>query len=217
VRRQRGRNRTKADLVVYRTPAGPLAVKDYSSRPWLVRQTLGRLLIRRETRAYEHLSGLPGLPAFHGRLGPYSLALQWIDGRPLSEHEDGSLPPAVFDELQRIVAALHARGVALADLNHRDVLLGADGRVHVLDLAMACRAGRGAIRRQLFERFAASDRFALARLRARFTGEDAGAVIAAADPRVLAWHRRGRRLKWYWDKLRGAERVPPGNDHWRPR
>ena len=60
-----------------------------------------------------------------------------------------------------------------------------------------------------------ADRFALARLRARFTGDGAGDAVAHADPAVLNWHRRARRIKWIWDKLRGVERVPPVDDHWR--
>ena len=51
VRRLPGRNRTKADVRIHSTPAGEVAVKDYGPRPWLVRQTLGRLLIRRASSA----------------------------------------------------------------------------------------------------------------------------------------------------------------------
>ena len=53
-----GRNRTKADIVVYRTERGTIAVKDFGDRPWWVRQTLGRLLIRREVAAYRTAAGL---------------------------------------------------------------------------------------------------------------------------------------------------------------
>ncbi len=127
------------------------------------------------------------------------------------------MDPGRFDKLRRVIESLHGRGVALTDLNHRDVLLTEDGSVHVFDLAMAWTLGQrpGRLRRKLFERFRASDLFALARLRARFTGEDPGTVIAAADPQALAWHRRARRIKWCWDRLRGAPRLPPVNDHWR--
>lgn len=217
VRRLPGRNRTKADIVVYRAGDGSIAVKDYSARPWLVRNTLGRLMIRRESHRYGLVDGAPGLARFHGRLGPFALAVDWIEAAPLAGFADGSVDPACFDRLRGIVESLHARGVALADLNHRDVLLGQDGSVHVVDLASACVLGRrpGRFRRRMFERFRAGDLFALARLRARFTGEDAAAVIAAADPRALAWHRRARRIKWCWDRLRGAKRLPPVNDHWR--
>ncbi len=217
VQRRHGRNCTKADVFLYLSAHGPLAVKDYSGRPWWIRNTVGRLLIRREAASYESAAGLAGFPRFAGRLSPFSLATEWIDARPLAELADASLPAALFERLHEIVTALHARGIALCDLNHRDVLVGQDGSVHVIDLAAAWRLGArpGRLRRGIFERLRAADLFALARLRARFTGEDRGAVIARADRSARAWHRRARRAKWCWDRLRGAARQPPVDDHWR--
>ncbi len=217
LRRLAGRNRTKADLLVYRGAEGDLALKSYAARPWPIRNTLGRLLIRREARAYSAAAGLVGLPRFLGRVGPFALAIEWIRASPLADSADGTVEPLRFDKLESVLAGLHRRGVALADLNHRDLLLAADGSVYIVDLAMACVLGKrpGIVRRRLFDHFRLADRFALARLRARFTGEDPAAAIGAADPRVLAWHRRARRLKWRWDRLRGATRLPPVDDHWR--
>ena len=182
-----------------------------------MRQTLGRWLVRRECRAYAAAAGLQGLPRFRGRPFPLTLAVEWIDAAPLSGSADGTVEPERFDRLAEILDGLHRRGVALADLNHRDVLLAPDDAVYVVDLAAAWVLGRrpGLLRRRLFTHFRGSDRFALARLRARFTGGSAADAFAAADPAVLAWHRRARRIKWIWDKLRGAKRLPPVDDHWR--
>lgn len=212
-----GRNRTKAALRVYRTARGTLAVKDYAAQPWLLRNTLGRWLVRRECRAYDAVRGLSGVPRFFGRVGSFALAMEWIDAAPLAEATEGLIAAQRFERLSEILASLHARGVAMGDLHHRDVLLAADGTVWVIDLAAACLRGSrpGRLRRKWFAYFCEADRFAAARLRARFSGEDREAVIAAASPRVLAWHRRARRLKWYWDKLRGVERLPPIDDHWK--
>jgi hypothetical protein len=217
VRRVAGRNRTKADIVVYRSPQGEFAVKDYGMRPWIVRNTLGRWLVRRECRAYAAAAGAPGLARFRGRQGPFAFAVEWIDAPPLAASIPGRVEPARFDRLLEIVEELHRRGVALADLNYRDVLLSGDGSVHVIDLAAAWVLGErpGRFRRRLFEYFRRADRFSVARLRARFVGEPAAAAVADADPTVLAWHRRARRIKWVWDKLRGAPRLPPIDDHWR--
>ena len=217
LRRLAGRNRTKADILIYGSTDGMIAVKDYSARPWIIRHTLGRWLVRRECRAYAATAGAPGLPRFLGRPGPLALALEWIDARTLSEFPDAGVEPACFERLGRIIDELHRRGVALGDLSHRDVLVADDGAVWVVDLAAAWVLGRrpGALRRRLFAHFREADRFALARLRARFTGGDREAAVRGADPKVRAWHRRARRVKWVWDRLRGAPRIPPVDDHWR--
>ena len=98
--------------------------------------------------------------------------------------------------------------MALADLHHRDVLLTADGSIYLVDLATAWVLGPrpGFIRRRLFERFRESDRVNLARMRARFTGGDVEAAVASVSPEAAAWHRRGRRVKGWLDRLRGRRR-----------
>ena len=217
VRRLAGRNRNKADLFIYRVRDGQVAVKDYAPRPWWIRQTVGRFLIRRESRAYRAAGAAGGLPRFHGRLGPFALATEFVEARTLAEFEDGTVSPAIFDRLQTIVVTLHERGLALADLHHRDVLITASEEVYVIDLAMAWTTGKrpGPLRRRLFDYFKGSDLFSLARMRARFTGEDREQAVLTADPRVVRLHRIARRIKWRWDRLRGADRLPPVDDHWR--
>jgi len=217
VRHIPGRNRTKADVLVVRTRVGLVAIKDYGSRPWWLRNTLGRLVLRRETAAYRHAGEVAGLPRFHGRIGPFALATQWIVAKRLAGCDDRSVDDSRFDALREIIERLHGRGIALCDLSYRDVLLADDDSVFVVDLAMAwiCGERAGRQRRRMFERFRAGDLFSLARLRARFARGDAPDPVADADPGAVSRHRFARRLKWRWDRLRGASRVPPVNDHWR--
>lgn len=205
LRRLPGRNRTKADLLVYRVGGREVAVKDYASRPWVIRHSLGRWLTRRECAAYQAAIGLPGLPRFLGRVGPFALALQWIEARPLAAREVGDVDATCFEHLRAIVDRLHARGIALGDLHHRDVLVDSDGAVWVVDFATAWLLGAkpGRIRRLLFDRFRDADLVAVARLQARFAGGDPAAAAAAVGRAAAAWHRRGRSLKRFWDRLRG--------------
>jgi hypothetical protein len=200
-----GRNGSKADVLFFDLDGERVAVKTYAPRSPVVRSSLGRWLIRREAVAYEAAEGVDGLPVFLGRLGPYSLATRWVDAEPLRERMGAGLDDALFDRLGAILDELHGRGVALADLHHRDVLLGADDALYIVDLAMAWVLGRraGPIRRRLFKRFCESDRVNLARMRARFTGGDVDAAVASVSPAAAAWHRRGRRLKDFLDRLRG--------------
>jgi len=203
-----GRNATKADVLFYEIDGARVAVKTYAPRGFFIRHTLGRWLVRREARAYEEGSGVDGLPAFLGRQGSFALATEWVDAEPLSSHRDEALDPEIFDRLAGILDEFHGRGVALADLHHRDVLLSANGDLYVIDLATAWVLGKRPwpFRRLLFERFCESDRVNLARMRARFTGGDVEAAVASVSPDAAAWHRRGRRVKGLLDRLRGKRR-----------
>lgn len=204
-RRLVGRNLSKADVLVYRVGERRIAVKDYAARPFLARHTVGRLLTARECRAYERAGGVPGLAPFLGRLGPWTMATAWIDAIPLSDLPLGAASPALFDRLDAVVGGLHARGVAMSDLHHRDVLVANDGGVHVVDLAMAyVLAPRpGWVRLRMFDRLAAQDRLSAARMRARFTGASEDEALASLDPSSRKLWRAGRRVKGVWDRLRG--------------
>src|SRR5260221_7600663 len=132
-RRFLGRNLSKADVSVYSVGGRRIAVKDYGARPFVVRHTLGRFLVRRECRAYERAGTAPGLALFLGRLGPFTMATGWVEARPLAELPDGAASGEVFDRLDSVIAGIHARGVAIADLHHRDRLVRGDGREHAVD------------------------------------------------------------------------------------
>jgi hypothetical protein len=205
VRRIVGRNGTKADVLFYDLGDERLAVKTYEPRGALVRSTLGRWLIRREATAYVAADGIDALPPFLGLLGPLAIVTRWVDAVPLRELAGDRLDDRVFDRLAAALDAFHEKGVALADLHHRDVLLGTDDGLYVVDLATAWVLGEkpGPIRRRLFHRFCESDRVNLARMRARFTGGDIEAAVASVSPAAAAWHSRGRRIKGVLNRLRG--------------
>jgi len=207
LRRIAGRNRTKADICVYRLEGAEIAVKDYRGRaPW-IRHTIGRFLIRREAAAHRAAAAIVGVPEFLGRIGPFALATRWIHARPLAAQAADRVDPAVFDRVGAVLDALHGRGIALGDLHHRDVLVSEDGSVHLVDLATACVLGErpGPMRRAWFRRMRDADRVALARMRARFTGADESEAVAAVGAAAAAWHSRGRTLKAIWDRLRGKK------------
>lgn len=196
-----GRNWTKADLLVYRLGGREVALKDYSPRPWWIRNTLGRFLIRRESAAYRMATGLAGLPRFLGRVGSFALAVDWIQGAPLSAFRGRRVEAARFDELHAIVVGLHGRGIALGDLHHRDVLIADAGGVFVVDLATAWWLGPQPRRwrRSIFERLKEADVLALHHMRARY----ADAPADEGDSSTPAWLRRARCAKQLWNRLRG--------------
>jgi hypothetical protein len=203
-RRFNGRNLSKADVAIYDIGGRRVAVKDYGARPFLVRQTLGRLMVRRETRAYLAAAGIPGIAPYLGRVGAFAFATAYLDAIPLADLPEGSVGPATFDRLDRILAGLHDRGVAIADLHHRDVLIAAGGNVHVVDFAAAYVLGGNPsrFRRRVFARLAAQDQLAAARMRARFTGRSEDEALAKLDPVAVRLWGLGRKLKALWDRFR---------------
>lgn len=128
-------------------------MKDYARRgPWV--RTLGRLQIRREAEAYRWLAGVPGVPAFVGRIDSWALAIEWIDGERLAF---AALAPADgaghVRQLRTILDAIHARGVVHNDLRGREnVLLRRDGELAVIDFAGAMRLRPGGLAHRLFFR-----------------------------------------------------------------
>lgn len=200
------RNATKAEVLVCRHAGRTIALKDYGARPFLVRQLIGRYLIRRESAAYRTVGELSGLARFLGRAGPFALATEWIEARPLAALDPQQVSPACFDRLAEIVDALHRRGVAIADLHHRDVLIDDRGSVYVVDLALAWIGGTG-WRRRVFEWAREQDLVAVARLRARFSGADPSEAIEGVGRAAARRHAVGRRLKRTLDLLRGRRRY----------
>jgi protein-S-isoprenylcysteine O-methyltransferase Ste14 len=205
LRRINGRNNTKADILVYRLDGLQIAVKDYRRRPWWVRGTIGRWMIRRETRSYLAAEDVPGIAHFLGRLGPHSLATEWVESQSLGELRDQAVDEIVFERLQETLERLHDAGIALADLHLSDVLVDANDRITLVDLATAFTLGPrpGSLRSRLFRRLVLQDQISFARLRAHIRKEDADAAVDSLGPEAGRINRRSRWLKKWLDRARG--------------
>ncbi len=192
---------------MYRHGALQIALKDYRRRPWWVRVSIGRLMIRRETAAYGIARDIPGVARFLGRLGPVSLATEWVESRSLGELREQAVHPRVFERLYETLARLHAAGIALADLHLSDVLVDPNDHVTLVDLATAFTLGPrpGPLRLRLFRRLVLQDEISFARLRAHIRKEDADAAVCSLGPRAARINRRSRWLKKWLDRARGRQ------------
>jgi len=207
LRRIRGRNNTKADILVYRHGTLQIALKDYRRRPWWVRLIVGRLMTRRETAAYCAAGDIPGLARFLGRLGPVSLATEWVESRSLGQLREQVVHPHVFERLHELLGRLHDAGIALSDLHLSDVLVDSDNRVTLVDLATAFTLGKrpGPFRLRLFRRLVMQDEISFARLRAHLRKENAEAAVRSLGPGAARINRRSRWLKKWLDRARGRK------------
>jgi len=132
---------TKADVFITRFEGRRFVVKDYSQKGFWERNLVGRIVIGRESGAYKALSGVEGLPPLVKRLSPYSLAVEYLEGKDLGGFERGELGPEVIHQFERIVSELHKRGWVHLDLHRRTNILFVDGKVFVVDLASALHTG----------------------------------------------------------------------------
>jgi RIO-like serine/threonine protein kinase len=120
---------------------------------------LGRWLCRREVRFYNRLSDLPNVPRVLGIVGRTGFVHEYVEGRPLSRNRP--VPDGFFAQLFALLHELHRRGVAYVDTNKpENILLGADGRPHLIDFQISWdlhRFTRWRLNRWLLRRLQAED------------------------------------------------------------
>ena len=111
----------------------PSAVlKTFALKHPLVRQTVGRMLTRRESRRLRELDGVNGVCRIVGPGDPLGMILEYLEGRPLNAYERDELPIAVYEGLTRTVRRMHEAGVVHLDLSHRGNIFVREGRQGVL-------------------------------------------------------------------------------------
>lgn len=119
-----------------------------------------RRLAKREADHLEALAGVVGIPALMGRPTPDVFLRAWIDGTTLRER--ATVPDTVFPELRELLAAVHARGIAYADLaKEENVLVGDDGHAWLIDFQISI--ARGTWLGALVPMLQRADRYHLAR------------------------------------------------------
>ncbi len=109
-------------------------VKDFRARSFIVRNTIGRFLIRRELRALGKVAGLNGVPADAFRVDAHALAYRFIPGTPLTQAVEERKSAEFFATFERLLAEVHARGIVHLDVrNGRNVLVTEGGRAALID------------------------------------------------------------------------------------
>lgn len=124
-----------AVLYLHRRGDERWVVKDFRPRAFSVRNTIGRLLIRREIRALRRLAGISGVPAAAFRLDAHALAYLFVPGVPLNQADLGQRAADFFVRLEHLLTQVHAVGgiVHLDVRNGRNVLVSEQGRPVLLD------------------------------------------------------------------------------------
>ncbi|MBW1800220.1 MAG: hypothetical protein JRJ85_05760 [Deltaproteobacteria bacterium] len=169
-------------------------VKDFHSHGFLFRNTVGRFLIWRESKAYRRLKGLKGVPAFFGVIDGLALILEEIEGRNVELLERKTrLPVHFFEALRHLVEQVHSRGLVHCDLKRApNIMIDRNGDPCIVDWSAAISKSEMRV-------------FPLDRLYRRFIKDDFNAVI-----KLQLRHRPealdDKTLKQYYYRSR-AERL----------
>ena len=167
---------------------------------------LGRRLAAREAAFMERLAGIEGIPvslgpvSCAGRHLPHAVSRQWITGHALALGEQ--VDDRFFPTFRRLLAEVHARGVAHVDLHKREnILVDRQGRPHLIDFQISFALPRGRVARLLLGRLLRllqrCDEYHLLKHEFRHRPEDRG--LRAAD---LA------RLRPWWIRVHRSVAVP---------
>lgn len=186
-----------------------------------------RYLLRRENDVYARLRGIAGIPRSFGLLHGCELALEYVEGPSLREHEarltDRS---AFFARLLGTLRAMHEAGVAHGDLKRKDnIIVGTGEQPFLIDFGIAFRrsATSALWNRFAFERIRQMDLNAWVKLKygRRIDPEEEPGVLSAEDaalyrPLLVERLARAMRVPWQtitlrrprqrWRARRGAKR-----------
>jgi hypothetical protein len=130
---------------IYETEKEPrqqVVVKIYRYRRFfgLPMRWLGRISVRHESRLYQLLQGIDGIPKFVARIGETGFAHEFVPGEPLKRGM--AVPDDFFDNFDRLLSEVHNRKAAYVDMNKpENVLLGENGRPWLLDFQISFAPG----------------------------------------------------------------------------
>ena len=155
-----------------------VCLKHYHTEPWLgcPLEWAGRLMADREVRHYRLLHDTGGVPRLVGRIGKSAFVHEWIEGSDLLDLADPP-PEDFFDQLEALVRAVHARGMAYVDMNKPDnVLVAEDGRPVLIDfqISWAPRPSwgpLGSVKRRVLAMLQEADLYHVRKLKRLYRGD----------------------------------------------
>lgn len=127
-------------------------VKDFASRSWWVRNSIGRFLLRRELRVLQRLRGIAGISPAAFRIDAFAMATRYLPGRILAQVHADEVAPDFFLQLEALVQSMHARKLVHLDIRGpKNLLLQPDGRPGIIDFqsSLSTRWMPGFLRRIL--------------------------------------------------------------------
>jgi serine/threonine protein kinase len=193
----KSQNISQANIDIIEVKGKPFVLKHFFEHPFLVRIFWGRYIIGRERRNYRILQGIKGIPKIHFRPDPYSIIMEYVDGKRLPHLREYRLSPLFFERLRILVKDIHNRGITHGDLRRKNILVAGEESPFLIDFAGAFRLkGKGNfITRAMFRRLKNVDDITVLKLQNYYLP---GTLTAAETARLknVPWYLRlGRFFK----------------------
>jgi hypothetical protein len=112
--------------------------KDFASRAFFVRHTVGRFLLRREVHALRRLQGIDGIPSDAFRVDAFAMAARFVPGRSLASLKKPQVSTGYLLALEALLQQVHSRGLVHLDTRGGgNLLLRPDGTPGIIDFQAA--------------------------------------------------------------------------------
>ncbi len=111
-----------------------LTIKDFTGSPWIVRNTMGKVFIRREGRFLERLKDNEAVTKNARCLSVHTLVFDFVKGKPLKGVDNKSIEKERFLELESNIKKMHEAGIVHLDLrNFGNIIEGEDEKLYIID------------------------------------------------------------------------------------
>ncbi len=109
-------------------------VKDFSDRPWYIRNTIGRFLLRREVYFLNRLEGVEGISQNAFRMDAFAMAVEFTEGTGLAQVPETQITPEFLCQFEALLKRIHARDVVHLDCRGMgNILYRPDGTPALID------------------------------------------------------------------------------------
>ena len=166
----KARNWSKADVSVAEWPPNSgqrVVIKELRGRPLWYRVLAGRYFLRREWKALCALADVNGVPNPVARPDSDTIVMEFREGRPIEKLGQWDVPDSAVENIEKLVEAMHAKGITHGDLHGYNILVDKNGAVALIDWATASTfsSQRRGLKSFTFNEWQALDDRALAKVK----------------------------------------------------
>lgn len=133
----RGMSVAQADIYATNWQGQPAILKDFSTRPWLVRVIWSRRVAAREIDLLRRLDGLEWMPRLLATVGPEAFLMTRLPADRLPGRREPPPPPRFWSRARALIERMHARGIAHGDLRRKNLLIDKGYNPYLIDFATA--------------------------------------------------------------------------------